>query len=413
MTRAPIAVVGAGLAGLACAWHLQRRGREVVVFEAAPQVGGVLRTDCVDGFQLDRGFQVLQTAYPEARAVLDLDALQLHTFDSGACTRRNGGFKAVYNPLRHPSRVGSSLLSGIFTAGDAWRVLALLRRVRGVSLETLLRRPAVSTREKIASLGFSEKFAEAFLDPFYRGVFLERELATSSRIFEFTFRMFASAPVALPENGIRALPEQLAGRLEANSLVLESPVESIGTGSLRLSDGREFEVSATVVATDAATASRWVPSIPEPAWNAVSCVYFAAHRAPRRGRSLILDGENTGPVNHLCFPSEVCPAYAPPNRTLVSASVLGDPPEDDATLVDAVRGQLRDWWGREVDDWEPLRVDRIRHALPLQSPAWLEPATRSVRFGPALFVCGGHRETSSIGGALRSGRRAAESVLRA
>jgi phytoene dehydrogenase-like protein len=383
-----------------------------VVFEAASQVGGLLRTDRVDGFQLDRGFQVLQTAYPEARAVLDLKGLRLHAFDSGARTRRNGRFEAVYDPLRHPSRVWSSLRSGIFTLGDAWRVLALLRSVRGVSLETLLRRPAVSAREKIARLGFSEKFTEAFLEPFYRGVLLERELASSSRIFEFTFRMFASAPVALPESGIRALPEQLARRLEADSIALEAPVESIGDGSLRLSDGREFEVSATVIATDAAEASRWVPSIPEPEWNAVSCVYFAAHRAPLRGRLLILDGERQGPVNHLCFPSEVCPAYAPNNRTLVSATVLGDPAEDDAALTKAVRDQLRDWWGREVDDWEPLRVDRIRHATPLQSPAWLEPATRPVRLGPALFVCGGHRETSSIGGALRSGRRAAEAVLR-
>ncbi len=411
MSAAPVVVVGAGLAGLACALRLERHGRRAVVIEAGDDVGGILRTDIVEGHRLDRGFQVLQTAYPEARAVLDYGALGLRRFASGAFTRFGGRFRGLHDPRRHPARALATATSGVATPGDVLRLLALLRRVTRPELETLMQRPARDTRSLWGELGFSDRFVQAFLGPFYRGVLLEPELVSSSRVFEFTFRMFATAPVALPRAGIGALAQQLADRLGRDEIRLGARVASVEEGGVALDDGETLEASAVVVATDAETAARLVPGLPRPAWTTVGCVYFSADRAPLAGPHLILNGEGAGPVNQVCFPTEVQPSYAPAGRTLVSATVLGGLEGDDEVLAGSVREQLRGWWGAEVDGWRLLRVDRIAHATPLQTPEWLEPATRSVRAGPGRYVCGGHRETSSIGGALRSGRRAAEALL--
>ena len=125
---------------------------------------------------------------------------------------------------------------------------------------------------------------------------------------------------------------------------------------------------------------------------------------------LVLDGERGGPVNNLCVPSDVAPSYAPPGAALVSATVLGIPQADDASLRRAVIGQLRDWFGAQVDDWRHLRTYRIPYALPALTTEAFTGPERPVRLRPGLFVCGDHRDTPSIQGAMVSGRRAAAAV---
>lgn len=406
----PVVVVGAGLAGLCCALHLERRGVAVRLLEREDRVGGVVRTDAMEGFRLDRGFQVLQTAYPEARCMLDSEALDLRPFHAGALVWSRGRLRRMGDPFRRPQDAFATLASGIPTLRDGLCVARLRRRVRRASLEEIFTKPARSTREALREHGFSERIVEHFFRPFYRGVFLEPDLATSSRLFEFTFRMFASGDVAIPAAGMEAIPRQLAARLREGTLRTGQPVRAVDDGGVTLDSGERLEAAAVVVATSASAAARLLPELPARPSQPVLCAYFEAPHPPVEGPWLILNGDDPGPVSHLCVPSEVAPSTAPAGRALVSVSVLGEGREGDAELFDAVRGQLGRWFGREVASWRPLRLVRVPEALPRQTPELFEPSTRPVTVGGRRFVCGGHRESASIGGAMRSGRRAARAV---
>ncbi len=404
----PVLVVGGGVSGLCCALELARRRIPVRVLEASDRVGGRVRTDRVEGFLLDRGFQVLPSAYPEARRMLDLRALELHAFVPGARVHRGGRFRRVADPLRRPGDALATLLSGVARPADALRILRLQGSLARDSYEEIYARPDRSTRDHLASLGFSEQVVEAFFRPFFGGVFLESELATSSRFFEFAFANFARGEATLPAHGMGAIPAQLAARLPEGCLELGARVGAVGPEHVELAGGERRRARAVVVATEAAAAARLVPGLDVPESNAVGCLHFDAPRAPLEDAWLVLAADRAGPVSNLCVPSEVAGSYAPPGRSLVSASVLGACSEKDADLEAAVRAQLVGWFGAPVRDWRLLRIDRIPDALPRLEPG-AGAVERPAREGD-LFVCGDHRGMPSLQGAMVSGRRAAESV---
>lgn len=408
----PVAVVGAGLAGLACALHLHAAGVPLRVFEAADDVGGRVRTDLVDGFQIDRGFQVLTTSYPEAQRVLDLPALALGRFAPGAWVRVDGRFARFLDPLRRPRELLRTLGSGVMPLPDQLRVLALRREVTAGPLEVLYARPEQSALARLQQRGFGPRAIERFFRPFFAGVFLERELSSSSRCLDFAFRHFARGDAALPAGGMAAIPRQLAARLPAGCVETKAPVEAIDAGALWVA-GARVPCAAVVVATDGEAARRLVPALPEVAHHPATCLSFAAELDPVGEPVLVLDGEQSGPVNHLCVPSAVTQSYAPAGRALVSASVVGSDEPSDAALERVVRAQLTGWFGGVVASWRLLRIDRIAKALPRQPVGWLEPVERPAQVAVRTFVCGDHRDLASLNGALRSGRRAALAVAAA
>ncbi len=408
--RPDVLIVGGGLAGLCCARRLAERGLIPLVLEASEAVGGRVRTDDCEGFTLDRGFQVLLEAYPEARRVLDYGALGLRPFMSGALVRWAGRFHRVADPWRHPRHALASLLGPIGTLADKLRVARLRGAVRRGTLDELFLRPESTTLEVLRAAGFSEAMIARFFRPFLGGVLLERELGTSSRMFEFVFRMFSEGPAALPGGGMGAIPAQIAAALPPGTIRLQAAVAAVTTDGVTLTGGERLEGKAVVVACDAPAARRLLPELPTGGERSVTCLYFAAEHAPLAEPVLVLDGEGRGPVNNLCVPSAVAPAYAPAGKSLVSATVLGIPAADDAALEGGVRTQLREWFGPEVLRWRHLRTYRIAHALPAQEPPALTPSERPVRLASGLYVCGDHRDTASIQGAMVSGRRAAEAV---
>jgi phytoene dehydrogenase-like protein len=407
-----VAIVGAGLAGLSCAVHLQRAGLPVQVFEAADAVGGRVRSDVVDGFRIDRGFQVLSTAYPEVRAMLDLAALRLGCFVPGALVRLGGGFARFLDPTRRPRELLRTLGSGVMAPADQLRVLALRRSATRGTLEGLYARPERSAISELRARGFGEAAIEHFFRPFFAGVFLERELASSSRFLEFAFRHFALGDATLPAEGMGAIPRQLAAALAPGTVRTHAPIEAIEASAVRVA-GERHPAAAIVLATDGESARRFAPALPELRHNGTACLSFAAEQDPVGEAVLVLDADRGGPVNHVCVPSAVAPSYAPPGQALISASVVGVPRESDAELERVVRVQLAGWYGPAVRGWRLLRIDRIVKALPSQPVGWLEPVERPVQLGPRLFVCGDHRDLGSLHGALRAGRRAAAAVVAA
>lgn len=413
--RVDVVIIGAGLAGLTCARRLHQEGASVRVLEASEAVGGRVRTDMVDGFQLDRGFQVLLTAYPETQRVLDYDALDLRMFFDGAVVRTPTGFERIADPFRQPGAALASLFSGVGSVSDKLNVARLRSGVREGDLNHLFERPEMTTEQALRERwGFSGGMIDTFFRPFLGGILLDRDLQASSRMFEFVFRMFSRGQAAVPAGGMQAIPDQLAASLPKDALLLGSRVRRIEGREVTLEDGGAHRGRMVVVASDAPSAAGLVTQITHTAGRSVTNLYFAAATPPVQEPVLVLNGTGKGLINNLSVISNVAPEYSQDGRALVSVAVLGSPTGDDAALVAAVRGELAEWYPHQAPaDWQHLRTYRIPYALPEQAPPFLSPARKTVQLSETLFVCGDHRQTGSINGAMGSGRRAAEAVLKA
>jgi phytoene dehydrogenase-like protein len=407
----PVVVVGAGLAGLSCARLLVEQGVSVVLFEASDGVGGRVRTDRHEGFLLDRGFQVLATAYPEVQVQIDLAALGVRPFLPGAQVRIDGGGFDVSDPFREPLGALRGVTAPIGSLLDKVRVLALRHDVCRVDVAELWRRPQTTTLERLRAAGFSERMIDTFFRPFLGGIFLDPTLETSSRLFDFVFAMLSTGDTVLPREGMGALPLQLASRLPPGVLRLQTPVAAVNASGVVLGDGTKIAARAVVVATDAEATARLLPDeVATTAWRGCTTVSYAAQASPLPRRRLVINAEG-GLINTLCALSDVQPGYAPSGMALIAVTALGVIDVDDATLDTQLKSELRAWYGREVDGWRALRVDRIARAQPVQVPSTLQVVERPVHLPSGVYVAGDHRDHASIHGALRSGRRAAHAVL--
>ena len=412
MSDPDVLVIGAGLAGLACARRLHRRNLSVRVLEASDRVGGRVRTDEVDGFRVDRGFQVMLTAYPEAELALDYEALDFHAFYDGALVRYEGGFHRIADPFRHPFDAPRTLFSPIGTAADKLRVARIRRRLRRMTVPEIMERDETTALEALrARWKFSASMIDRFFRPFFGGIFFDRSLGASSRMFEFLFKMFAEGRTVLPAGGMDRIPRQMRAALPEATVRLNAKVASLDGQSATLEGGETIEAPSVVVATEAPEADRLVGDVAPVEGRSTVCLYFDAPASPLEDPILVLNGDGVGPINNVAVPSDVAPGYAPDDRALVAAVVVGTPAETEEALRRAVREQLIDWFGLEAGGWTHLRTVHVPYALPEQAPPFLSPPRREARRRPGLYVCGDHRHTGSINGAIASGRAAARAVV--
>lgn len=340
--------------------------------------------------------------------MFDYDALRLQRFENGALVRSGRKFHHLADPWRTPSRAFQTALAPVGSVSDKLKIAQLRRHVNRSSLDRIFDAPETSTSDFLRRFGFSPVFTERFFHPFLSGIFLENKLVTSSRMFEFVFRMFAEGDAALPAGGMGAMSEQLASRLPAGSLRLNSRVMTIEAGGITLDSGQSIPARSVVVATDFASAAALIPRLHPPLSRGTTCLYFAATKPPVSDPILVLNGEGRGLVNNLCVPSIVAPTYAPSGSCLISASVIGPIPQTGA-LEQAVRAQMLEWFGAEVEEWRHLRTYWISDALPAQSTITF--ANGNSRITRGLYVCGDYRDNASINGALRSARHAAMALV--
>jgi phytoene dehydrogenase-like protein len=407
-----VIIVGAGLAGLSCARRLMEANIPCVILEADQRIGGRLKTDSVDGFLLDHGFQVLQTAYPEARRMLDYDRLDLRPFAPGAIIRTAGRFYRIADPKRRPGDLWQTAFAPIGGFLDRLRMVNLALKVSRGSVSDLFTAPDMNTIDFLRAQGFSPQIIQKFFMPFFSGVCLDPRIEASSRIFQYIFRIFAAGDVALPAQGMDAIPAQLAESLPRGSIRTAAKVEAVQPGEVELASGEKISGQAVVLATEGPETARLAGVSTQGGSRGELCLYYAAEKPPVEKPYLVLNGEGTGWVNSLTVPSLVAPTYAPAGRHLVSVVVIGHMDADDTTVERTVRQELTGWFGPAVGGWRHLKTDRIVHALPEQPPPMPDPTVAAHPIRPGLFVCGEYGSVPGIQWALLSGRQAAEAVLK-
>ncbi|MFJ3226815.1 NAD(P)/FAD-dependent oxidoreductase [Streptomyces sp. NPDC086783] len=434
-----VVIVGAGAAGLAAAHHLTRAGLTTAVLEAAPHVGGRMATDKVDGFRLDRLGRLLSTSYPELRRTPGLDALALRSFSPGVLLHSEGRHHRAYAPLnprsargaltvvralasapRLPRPAGAAVRPGgppgtsarpvgpLGRPVDQARLGAALARLAATPPETLLSRPELPAERALSARGFPPRTVEGFLRPLLAALLCDPALTTSSRCADLALHAFATGRLCVPEGGADALPELLAATLPPGTVRTGVHVTAVSTTSVTTRDHGELRCRSLLLATGARAAAGLLPGLRVPAFHPVTVVHHTADEPPLGEPALLLDADRSGPVAHTAVISQVDPTRAPAGRALITSTVLGTPPSA-ADLDSAVRAQLARLYGTSTRRWELLGVHHDPEAVPAMPPP--HDLRRPVRLLAGLYVCGDHRGTSTVHGALRSGRRAARALL--
>jgi len=405
-TRTDVVVVGAGLAGLTAAATLSRAGLDVIVVEASDDVGGRVRTDRVEGLLLDRGFQLLNPAYPAVRRLLDLAALRLRPFEAGVVVANDGRRSVLADPRRSPRHLAASALA----PGSPREKLALVRWALAVGYgdaRRLISAPDEPLATTLQRRGIDGPIGRGVVGPFLAGVLAEDGGESSRRFVELVIRSFVRGTPALPTEGMQAIPRQLRARLPADTVHLRVRAFRV-TGHLVTTDAGAVAARAVVLAADPRSAVELagLPAVPT---RSLTTYYHLAASPPTRSRMLHLDADHRGPVINSAVVSNVVPSYAGDRGALVATTVLGN--RDDPQTECAVRAQLRLLYGGDPQAWDHVATYAIPEALPAMLPA-LDVA-QPVDLGDGLFVAGDHRDTASLQGALVSGRRAARAVLQA
>lgn len=402
-------VVGAGLAGLTAARHLQRAGLEVTVLEAAPVVGGRVATDVIDGFLLDRGFQVLNTSYPALRDELDLRALDLREFIPGVAIRgTDAALHRLLDPRRARAQAWRTAMDTLLSPAAKLAVLRMTVRAAAGDVRPLLAAAESSTADYLSAAGLDGPATEQFLRPLLAGIFGERDLVTSARYFTLVCRSLIRGSSTLPSRGMAAVAHHLGARLTAGTVRCGQTVLGVAPGRVRTADG-EIRARAVVVATDPPAATALLPGLDVPLMRGLTTYYHVAEQSPSQLPLIHLDGTGSALVNTSVLTS-VAPSYSPDHRHLIASTVLGTP-GTGAPGEPEVRRLAGAVYRADSARWDHLGTAIVPQALCSFTPPTSDRLRRDAALGDGLFVAGDHRATPSLQGALVSGRRAAQAAL--
>lgn len=426
-----VVIVGAGAAGLAAAQHLTRAGLTTMVLEAAPTVGGRMSTEKVDGFRLDRVGRPLSTSYPELRDTPGLDGLTLRPFSPGVLLHSDGrhhragaltprsarGALTAARALASAPRLPRGSVRGqgaVPRPGplggplDQTRLTAALARLAATPPERLLSRPELAAAQAPTLRGLPSRTVDGFLRPLLAALLCDPGLTTSSRAADLALHAFVAGRLCLPEGGADTLPELLTASLPPGTVRTGVQVTAVSTTTVTTRDHGELRCRAILLATGARDAARLLPGLRVPDFHPVTVLHHTTDEPPLTEPALLLDADRSGPVTHTAVVSQVDPSRAPAGRALVSSTVLGVPPSA-GHLDAAVRAQLARLYGTSTSRWELLAVHQTPDAVPAMPPP--HDLRRPVRLLAGLYVCGDHRDTGTLQGALHSGRRAAHALL--
>lgn len=406
-----VTIIGAGIAGLTAAVYLHKKGFEIQILEASDRAGGRIKTDLVNGFRLDRGFQVLLTEYPETKALLDYEKLNLKVFLPGATVLYDGGQFEIADPFRRPTALLSTLFAPVGTLKDKINTIFLKNKLLKISIPDVFKQTETDTNSQLKKYGFSNKMIDRFYKPFFSGIFLENELKTSSNMFDFVMKMFSEGDAAIPELGMEEIPKQLVKMLPEGAICYNVKVLDIENKKIICENGQIFESDKIIIATEATGFAKDFIKKTEQSYNQVTNIYFETNLAPTKKAIVVLNASNNKNwVNNLTVMSNVSGKYAPKEKVLISVSYNGIPSFSDEILSEKMKAELKTWYGNQVDDWRMIKGYRINYALPNQDVVKNDLTISDFQINENLFICGDHLMNGSINAAMKSGRLVSETI---
>lgn len=403
MTESPqICIVGAGISGLIAAYELEQAGYSPVIFEKSNAAGGRVRTIHVDGYDLDIGFQVLLSAYPLAKKYLDYERLELTKLASGAQVLVDGKQLLIGDPQRDLSVLLPTIFSSIGTLGDKVKILGLNRKLKKKSITEIFDTPESSTLEYLKSYGFSQKVIDRFFKPFFSGIFLEPDLRTSSRMFEFVYKMFGEGEATIPAAGIGAISEQLVSKLTRTQLHFNKEVEQLTHKHVHLSDGTSIPHDGVIVTSNASDLIQNLNDEPT-RWKSCMCLYFKIDTTtiPQGTISLVADG---GRLSNNAY------AYRAKDGTLIlSITTLNFRDRSQAEVVSEIENEIRIYFG--VKESTFIHAFTIEQALPDLQHLRMSAEPSSSQLTENIFLAGDVLYNGSLNAAMESGRLAALGLI--
>ena len=402
-----IHIIGGGISGLIAARVLEEYGLSATIIEATDRLGGRVKTDVVDGYSLDHGFQVLLTAYPAAKKYLDFDALALQEFLPGSAIFKNGKQKIIGDPLRNLSLLLPTLFSGIGTVNDKLKILALNRRLKKKSIQNIFAEKEQTTHVYLENIGFSEAIITNFFTPFFSGIFLENKLDTSSRMFEFVYKMFGEGNAALPKDGIQAIPKQLFEKLKNTTCVFNTKVKSVENGSIILESGEIIKSNFTIIATQA---SGLVSNLKNQAtlWKSCDTLYFEVAKREIKKPLIGLIAMHNALINNIFYHTSL-QTSATATKELLSVTVIDRQNLTNKQLVTGVQKELKELCN--IDSCTFIKQYNIPMALPNLQDIQYEMLPSETRLTETIFLAGDTQLNGSLNAAMIAGERAALEVI--
>ena len=404
-----VIIIGAGISGLTAALELEKFNLKILVLEKSDRVGGRIKTDNVDGFLLDHGFQVYLTAYPEGQKLLNYDELNFKKFYSGAlCYNQTKKF-TVTDTARHKLSIPKMAISPVGGFMDKIRLGNLSAQLKSSGVQDIFERPEYETMAYLKQKGYSKTIINRFFKPFYGGIFLDDELETSSRMFEFVFKMFAEGDAALPTKGMEAIPKQLKSSLKSTEFRFHSEVENISANTISLKGGEQLTANHIVVATNKDDIIEQVDAHQE--WREAATYYFSAEKSILKKNIIALNFNEQKLVNNFTIISDTAKSYAPKGKHLVSVSLHKIPTESVEEVSKDIKNELALTFGSEVQSWKFLRNYHIKSALPKIDDFKYDIPFSETKLRDGLYLAGDHLLNGSINGAVKSGQLAAQAVI--